>query len=327
MLFAVSTPERGVRLERYGRMNPREGSVQLIVNPVSGASVGRRFVDGLTQRLRTCGFAVRTARTAGPGDARILAQQCCGVGCRALVVVGGDGTVNEVVRGMQGDGVPILAVPGGTENILAKYLGMVKETGWLCEVVRGGREVRFDIAEMNGRRFLLVAGIGFDAEVVRRLVVRRRGHISRAEYFWPLWGAFWAYHHPRLKVEVNGTLLHDGPGLAFVGNISRYAIGLPILLRAIPNDRLLDVCVFPCRGQGALLRHAVDVLMRRHVNRNGVVYRQAERVRIWSDRRVGIQLDGDWAGFGPADFRITEATARFLVSSTWEAGGYSRETR
>ncbi|MCZ6698378.1 MAG: diacylglycerol kinase family protein [Planctomycetota bacterium] len=307
-------------------MSVGANSVHLVVNPVSGIGRSRRFVEALTRRLRDGGFAVQTTRTSGPGEARLLGRDSCGGGCRALVVVGGDGTVNEVVQGLCGDGVPILAVPAGTENILAKYLGIVADDDWLCDVVRRGREVRFDIAEMNDRRFLLVAGVGFDAEVVRRLVCQRRGHISRANYFWPIWRTFLGYRQPILHVEADGKLLHVGPGLAFVGNIPRYAIDLRILQRAKPDDRLLDVCVFPCTWQGPLVRHAVNVLLRRHIGRNGVVYRQARHVRVWSEQRMGIQLDGEWAGFGPAEFQVSGVTARFLVSSQWDSGRSSTET-
>lgn len=308
-------------------MSAEANSVCVVVNPVSGIGKRRAFVEALSRRLRDHRFAVQTTWTAGPAEARSLARESCRGGCRALVVVGGDGTVNEVIQGLRGDGVPILAVPAGTENILAKYLGIEADVEWLCDVVRRGREARFDIAVMNDRRFLLVAGMGFDAEVVRRLVSQRRGHISRASYFWPCWRTFWGYRQPNLRVEADGGLLHVGPGLAFVGNIPRYAVNLPILQRARPDDRLLDVCVFPCAWQGPLLRHAVNVLLHRHIGRNGVVYRQARHVRVWSEQRVGIQLDGEWAGFGPAEFSVAEETVRFLVSSDWDAGRYSAETK
>lgn len=301
-------------------MTDRGDRIRVIFNPVSGRSVARGVLGCILDRLRGEGLVVSLERTTGPGHARVLGRQCRDGGYRAVVVVGGDGTVNEVVDGMSGSTVPILVVPGGTENILAKYLGIVSDPDWLWNVLDAGRQLRFDVGVMNGRRFLLVSGIGFDAEVVRRLSIGRRGHISHLDYFWPIWRTFWGYRHPRLRVEADGESLGEGPSLVFVGNVPRYAAGLAILDRALPDDGLLDVCVFRCSGQLPLIRHAFDVLRRRQRDGLRVVYRQARHVRVESDGPVGIQLDGDWAGRLPAEYTIEEGAARFLVHRDWPSG-------
>ncbi len=222
--------------------------------------------------------------------------------------------MSEAVRGMEGDGVPILVVPQGTENILAKYLGIRAEADWLWRALVDGSESTLDVPVMNGRPFLLIGGIGFDAEVVRRVTLTRGGHITYLSYFWPLWRTFWGDSFPAISVEVDGQPVHEGPAMVFVGNVPRYAVGFRILEKAVPADGLLDVCVLPCRWQGGVLRHAANVLLRRHLGSRGVVYTQARRVRVWARQPVPVQLDGDVAGWLPAEFEMPGKRVRFLVA-------------
>lgn len=321
----------------------RQGEIQVIVNPVSGRFGNRALVEAVRRRAEGAGRVVMVKRTEGAGDAEAMAREACGSGAGALVVVGGDGTVREVVNGMTDGGPPILIVPGGTENILAKYLGLRRDAAWLWEVLCERREIELDVGihrrgggtpprpspsqweGEGGRRFLLMAGAGFDAEVVRRLTIERRGHITYSSYFWPVWRSFWSYRQPQVFVEADGRLIFEGRGLVFVGSIPRYAIGMRLLARAVAADGLLDVCVFQCcksnavlGGRVTLLRHALNALLRRHVGTRGVVYEQARRVRVWSDEAVPVQIDGDLAGELPQEYEVAEFRARFLVGRDWQ---------
>ncbi|MFQ5430228.1 MAG: diacylglycerol/lipid kinase family protein [Phycisphaerae bacterium] len=295
----------------------RSSLVQVIVNPVSGRSADRGVLATLCRRIHSAGHRVRVEETRGPGDARRLAAAACHAGAMLLIVSGGDGTISQAVDGLAEGGPPLLIVPTGTANILARYLGIRCDPEFLLRTWRTGREVWLDVPTCNESRFVMVAGAGFDAEAVRVLSARRRGHISYLSYVRPLWETLWNYRHPFLRVETDRQVVFEGPGLALVGNVPRYATGLSVFTRAVPNDGLLDVCVFPCADRAALLSHALDVLFRQHTDRSDVVYRQAREIRISSPQCVPLQLDGDYAGQLPATFSITGRTAGFLVSEGW----------
>jgi diacylglycerol kinase family enzyme len=301
--------------------------IQVLVNPVAGSAGSRGVLETLCRRARDAGWTVRIHATRGPGDIRQVAGRLRREQVRALVVAGGDGTVSEAAAGMADGGVPILIVPRGTENIVAKYLRIRLQADWLWNVLRNGREVAFDIPTMNGRRFLILAGIGFDAEVAHRLARDRGRHITHLSYFWPAWRTYWNHRFARLSVEADGVPLYQGPGLVFVGSLPRYAGGLRILHHARPDDALLDVCILPCRRRSTLWRHALNIFLRRHLGGRGVVYRQARHVRVRpaesalndaaQTTAVPVQLDGDPAGSLPADFEMTPHQARFLVAADW----------
>lgn len=292
--------------------------VQVIFNPISGRAGSRSIMEALSARMSQTGLTVSIHTTRGPGEARTVAQRSGENKVAALVVCGGDGTISEVVSGLAGSDVPILLIPGGTENLLAKYFGIQLDAASLWQVFRQARTINLDVALHNGRRFLLVAGAGSDAEVVRLLSQQRRGHISYWNYVKPVLQALRQYRHPSLSVEADGILVHQGPAWVLVGNVPQYAMGLQVLHRARPDDGLLDLCIVPCRSHAPMLWHLWKVLLHEHEDSPTVVYRQARHIRVWSDDRVPLQVDGDFAGWLPAEFQIAEEKARFMVPSQWQ---------
>jgi YegS/Rv2252/BmrU family lipid kinase len=302
-------------------------NIQIIVNPVSGGSSSRRLVQELCGRLGAAGFRAELFETGGPGDGARRVSGLDADQCGAVVVIGGDGTVREVATALPSPLLPLVILPMGTENLVARYFRMRRDPAALVNLLRNGRRIEIDIAQMkmqgtdgvNVKRFLLVAGIGFDAEVVRSLAARRRGHICHADYFWPIWRSFWSYHHPLLRIETEHGVLFEGHSMAFVGNIPRYAVGLKLHPQADPQDGLLDVCVLPCRRQTAVLRHAVNVVFGRHVDSAGVLYRQAKTVAITARSPAPVELDGDLASESATtvELSLTGTRRSFLVDEGW----------
>ncbi len=278
--------------------------VHVILNPVSGRTRGDRPLMHLFRRLRAAGASLELFRTTGPGDARRLACDAARTGVDLVIVAGGDGTVSEVVCGLREaanpalrDAVstmpPVLIAPRGTENVLAKYLGLRLDGDVLSDAAMNGRAQEIDIGVCTGRSsssrpFMLVAGVGFDAEVVRRVHAARGRHLDYGAYVWPLWRTFWSYRHPAICVDVDGQRVFEGPGLVIAGNIPRYAMGLRLLRDARPDDGLLDVCIFAVRTRRGLIRHAVRAALARHVGRPDVVYGQGRIVRIAVQAKPGV---------------------------------------
>ncbi len=232
----------------------------------------------------------------------------------AVIVYGGDGTINETVNALVGTEVPILPYPAGTENLLAKELRMPANPELVVEVLRRRNIRQCDVGRINGRNFLLIIGVGFDGEVVRRLTSVRTGHISHLSYFWPIWRTFWEHNFPSLRIIADGEEIVNGPGMAFIGNISRYAVGLRICRDARQDDGLLDLVVFNCRKQTTLMLHAAWTLLRRHPLKGNVVYRQFKRLRIESDgSSVPTQVDGDVGPSTPLDIEVLDSRVNLLL--------------
>ncbi len=286
--------------------------IHMIVNPHSGYGRQRHLLPDLRAALRDAGMPPVEYTTTGPADATRYARTIP-AGTPGVVIVGGDGTVNEVVNALAGSDVPILPCPVGTENLLAKELRISAHPARLVEILRRRKIVQCDVGRINGRNFLLIAGIGFDGEVVRRLSNVRTGHISHLSYFWPIWRTFWEHDFPRLRVIADGEEIFNDLGLAFIGNISRYAVGLRICRDARYDDGLLDLVVFGCRRPARLVLHAAWTLLRLHPLKGDVVYRQFKKLRIEADRPTPSQIDGDVGPDLPLDVEVLDQKVRLFV--------------
>lgn len=303
--------------------------LDIIINPISGRRRARRFATAFVERLKREFESVRTFTTRGRHDATALATQCAAdepaTRAHALVVVGGDGTVREAAAGLSSGRIrpdassgrddtepPILIVPCGTENVLAKYLGLIPDEELLLDVIRSGRIEALNVSLCNHQRFLFVAGVGFDSEVVRRVATSRRGHLSYLSYLRPVLGALWDYRSPMIRVHIDGECVFEGRGQFLAGNISRYALGLEIFERADPGDGLLDVVIFAYRRPFGLVWHAIRLLSRQHVGASGVYYGQGREIRVESGRLEPLQLDGDLAGATPIEIKVLQQRVQFL---------------
>lgn len=290
----------------------KDRPIHIIVNPRSGYGGHAAALADLIAALRAGEMDVVEYITRAPEDATRYAREIVGR-ASAAVVWGGDGTVSEVASGLAGADVPILPCPAGTENLLAKELRVSSNPHEILDTLRRGQVVDCDVGTINGRSFLLIIGVGFDAEVVRRLSATRTGHISHLSYFWPIWRTFWEHDFPRMRLTADGEEIFDDYGLAFVGNISRYSVGLRICRDALYDDGLLDLVIFSCREQTALMLHAAWTLLRRHPLKGSVVYRRLRRLRIETDRPVPSQVDGDVGPMTPLEISVAPDRIKLLI--------------
>jgi diacylglycerol kinase (ATP) len=279
--------------------------IHLIINPLSGYGGRKHQLATFRRSLAERGIVPIEHVTTGPREGQRYASRIASSASK-VIVFGGDGTVNEVADGLAGAKVPLLIVPAGTENLLAKDLRLPSSPEKLTDVLLGGRVLRCDVGEVNGQTFHSILGVGFDAEVVRRVASQRTGHISHMAYFWPIWRTFWEHRYPPMRIEADGEEIFRGQGLAFVGNISRYSCGLRICLDAHSDDGLLDLVIFPCTHQVSLVLHSARTLLKRQHGRNPIIYRQGKRFRIVTQPEANCEIDGDVGPVSPLEVRLAD---------------------
>ncbi len=295
--------------------------VHLIINPHSGHGGRKRLLSGIRAQCRRADIELIEHTTTAPGDATEYASSIAAQ-ASAAIVWGGDGTVSEVAQALAGTDVPILPCPAGTENLLAHEMRIPSDPHKIVDLIKFGRIVECDVGRVNGRNFLLIIGVGFDGEVVRRLSISRTGHISHLSYFWPIWRTFWEHDFPHMKITADGKEVFDDFGMAFVGNISRYAVGLRICRDAVYDDGLLDLVVFSCHRQHALVFHAAWTLLRLHPLKGNVIYRPFRNLRIETDRPVPSQVDGDVGPNTPLDIDVAPERVKLLVPESRNGWGF-----
>jgi diacylglycerol kinase family enzyme len=186
----------------------------LVVNSSASSVTARGRV--VIQKALAADHDVTLAETSRRGHATRLAQGAAADGVDVVVVLGGDGTMNEAANGLAGTDTALAALPGGSTNVFARTLGLpddaIEATGVLLEALARGSVRRVGLGQVNGRYFLFHTGMGFDAAIVDR--VERRSTLKRyASHPLFLYSAFetWFRHYdhsrPRFAVHLpaNGT--------------------------------------------------------------------------------------------------------------------------
>ena len=185
-------PTTGVR-------DSQQNIVLLSVNPRAGARSGTDRVDALEAELKSLGFI--TDRQTDIETVAQRARQYQEEGrLRSVVAAGGDGTVSLVLNNTP-IGVPLAVLPLGTENLLARYFRLQMPVPKIAGLIQQGFTKTLDVGIANGRLFLLMVGVGFDAAVVEEVDRRRTGHIHKWSYFKPIWNALRTYRYPTMQVS------------------------------------------------------------------------------------------------------------------------------
>lgn len=232
---------------------------------------------------------------------------------RCIVAAGGDGTVGDVVNRFPH--LPVAVLPLGTENLLARYLGIQRSGEFVAEMIATNRVANFDLCTVGERRFTLMAGFGFDADVVRRVDDSRQGHIRHWSYVRPMWQAFRHYSFPQMRFYVDEDPEPLLATVGFVVNMPVYGFGLPIAKSADPKDGLLDVRLFSPQSMFQFLGNFASIIRGRHESLPTVQCLQAKTIRVECDEEVPVQVDGDPAGFTPATIRTQPRALKVVVPS------------
>lgn len=280
-------------------------------NPTSGSGRGRQEVWTLYKRLQSHGFEVRVYRCRDRLS-RFVSRPNHSSRLRCLVAAGGDGTISSLVQ--RHPEFPIAVLPLGTENLVAKHLGLSRNGNVLAEVIQSGHFLPFDTGLVGSHRFLLMASIGLDAEVVRLLAASRRGNINHLTYLRPVIRAFRKYTFPELRVlNEAGEQLAVGSHV-LVSNMAEYGMKIPFCPLANPHDGLLDVRVFLKSGTLRTAFHILRTKLGMRDSSKDIVRFRVPRVSvITADDTVPIQADGDPCGYGGTQFQITEEKMRLIV--------------
>lgn len=304
---------------------PEEATDVLVsVNPKAGARSGQSVVEQAVGMLREEGYCVEITRDIDH-LAETAAAKLENGSLRAVVAAGGDGTVSLVVNRTPAT-VPVIVLPLGTENLLAKYLNLTAKPERICRIIKRGAFVRLDAAQANDRVLLLMLSAGFDAAVVRRVEQQRSGHIRRLSYVKPIFETIRSYEYPELRIYSDleessaGTEPQIRAKWSFVVNLPCYAMGLGIAPDADGTDGRLDVCTFKEGSLWKGLKYLAGVVMRRHQNWDDCVTLRSPRIRIESDAHVPYQIDGDFGGYLPVDIEVLPQRLTLLVPEDWHGG-------
>ncbi|MGA9532135.1 MAG: diacylglycerol kinase family protein [Anaerolineales bacterium] len=275
----------------------------VIYNPYAGRFPAGPLLKRAAGVLDRAGWKIRVVESHAGQDLTALASEAVDLGCDAVFVAGGDGSVGRVAGALAGTKTALAVLPAGTANVWAKELGL-PQLGWITPLaleeaarrLAHGQIRVVDIATCDGTPFLLWAGVGLDGKVVNSIEPRERWEKAFAVAHYAM-SAVWEsldWTGMDLRVTANGQTWSDHFLLAVASNIRAYAGGfLELSPEAKLDDGLLDVWLLPGRSIRDAISIAVQILMGRHIDSPEVVYFQSSEVTIEADSSLPMHLDGE----------------------------------
>lgn len=286
----------------------------LVANPSAGPRRWRAELKAAVACLRQQGWEIAVAQTRERGQAGALAQKAVAQGYPAVLACGGDGTVNEVIQALVGTPVALGLLPCGTANVFAHEVNIPLGPLAAAKALLGAIPRRLDVGRANGRYFLLFAGVGFDAAVVRWV----EAHPKTKRAFGPLafigagLGIGLSYRPTAIRLTLDGQLIQRDAALILVCNVRRYGL-VTMAPQARPDDGLLEVFVFSGRGLGQRVRQFRAVLRGQTGSAPGVESYQARALHIAADHPLPIQVDGEPAGTTPLQCTVLPRAVTVLI--------------
>jgi diacylglycerol kinase (ATP) len=277
-----------------------------IINPYAGKSSSGPSLYTIDQVLHESGIENEFVFTHKPGDATRFASEAASNGYDIVIAAGGDGSINEVVNGLAEKGITLGIIPVGTANVLSRELNIPLDAEKAAKIIGNGNIKKIDLGYANGRYFTLMAGIGFDAQVVHSVIHPLKDVIGGAAYVLKGLELLTHFEAAQITLTMPEQTYIGNAFLVIVANASTYAYQVKVVPDAIYDDGLIDICIFekPISDKIGFARHLADIFLNMHLYKDYVKFFRTTSARLESEREIPVQLDGDPFSTTPIDISI-----------------------
>lgn len=266
----------------------------VVLNPKAGTGV-QGFSKLLQRHLSPDAVQYELILTKAAGDAERIARDAAAAGYDMVVAVGGDGTVNEVGRGLLHSKATSMAiVPTGSGNGVARHLGIPISIAGALKRLNNPALKMMDVGRINGHPFFCTAGLGFDAHVSKCFTgSKRRGLVTYARLALREYQAFKA---KPISLILNGVSTDAKCYVLAFANAAQYGNNAYIAPLADVADGLLDVCLIQDLPIRRVLRVAYGLAVGDLPKSRAALYTKASEIVVTSDEPIGFHVDGDYMG-------------------------------
>lgn len=289
----------------------------LISNPKTGRYGSRRLpIQDIASRLESLGIKIDLRLTSQPGDATEIAMRAARNGGGDIIVAGGDGTINEALQGIAGTKARLAIIPRGTGNVLARELRLPLDNEQALNIVAQGKSrkiylgLAIDETTNERRHFVLMAGVGLDASVVRRVQPSLKKRLGK--------GAFWisglshlvTWNPKPFTLEIEGNKYPAT--FAIIGNAAKYGGDLAITPGARLDEREFEICIINTVSRLRYL-HLLSQAMRNGMPRNTPEVQFVKAATVSAHGDAHVQVDGELMSHLPMRFEIAPHSLEVIV--------------
>lgn len=291
--------------------------VKFIINPSSGRQTMERKIDVLAKMLLDNGYIVAKYFTKKKNDAMNETIKTCEEDFDIIIVCGGDGTVNEVVKGIVNskNKTPLAIMAQGTVNDFATYLDIPKNVNEFFDMIKNEHIVDIDVGRVNDDYFANVAACGILTNVGYQVQPEKKALLGRMAYYFEGIKELAAQNIDpiRVKIESEEYSCEDEILLFIVSNSSSIGGFKKLAPKADVLDGLLDVLIIEKSSPTDLANIFLNILSGEHINHPNVKYFKTKSLSIDSKEDVPIDVDGEYGGKLPAKFEVVSKGIKIFV--------------
>jgi YegS/Rv2252/BmrU family lipid kinase len=312
----------------------KKKKVILIMNPYSGSgstiSKYMKNVLGLKQRsfeqgespdalsaqirkyLAEYGFNTDVHLTKSSEDATGVARSCIRMKHTMVVVAGGDGTINAVINGLAESNISLGIIPMGTVNLLATELGIPADIRAACQLLTEGSTRFIDLGRINTRYFASLAGVGFDAFVMKETSSSLKHYIGGLAYVIYALTSLMKYPFKSIRIHIDNEQFERKGYLLIIGNGKYFSANMPVAPQALMDDHKLDCIIFRKKGISGIIQYFWKIKTGNISKSPYTEYLKVERVDIAAHGRHLVHGDGEPFGTTPVTVQVVPSALKII---------------
>lgn len=287
--------------------------ILFIVNPVAGKGKALSLVPRVEKICKQYSCSYDIKYTEGSRDAERLAREAEIEGQERIVVVAGDGTLNEVVNGINGTDTAIGVIPGGSGNDFIRTINPHTDIDEIIYDNIFGDIIEADIASCNDRKYINIASVGLDAEIADGTSAMKKYFSGSKAYLASVIKTLFTYKGQKMHINIDGTEIEKEVLLSAIANGKYYGGGIMPAPDADIQDKLLDICIvnrFPLLKEFILLP---KYMKGKHKSLKGVSFKRGRRIEITSPEQMTVNFDGEIFRNNRVLFQLLDQPIKIIV--------------
>jgi diacylglycerol kinase (ATP) len=291
---------------------------KLIANPGSGDAASRgKLLEQVTRCLKDQGIEVDVAVAKPKEEAIPIARRAVKDGYKIIIAMGGDDTVEAIIRGIAGSKARLGIIPAGTANDLAKSLGIPEDPAQACALIASGQFRKLDLGQVKVRKgkklsFFELVTIGIGAAIYPDALHASKGRLSSVKDV--IQTVLTHDASPRVTLVMDGeSRVTVEAMLAIVSNVPLIGPNMLVDPNASLDDGLFDVSVFPNYSKAELLTYFTKVAKEGHADDGRIQRYRAHKLKVKTSPKLEIMADGVMLGKGTVKIKVLPGVLRVIA--------------
>ncbi|MEC5424335.1 diacylglycerol kinase [Virgibacillus sp. C22-A2] len=288
---------------------------RIIYNPTSGREVFKKELPTVLERFEIAGYETSTHATTSEGDAIKAAQAAAERQFDIIVAAGGDGTINEVINGIaeQSYRPKLGIIPTGTTNDFARALSIPRTISKAVDIILADQSMLLDIGKVDDHYFMNIAAGGKLTELTYEVPSKLKTVIGQLAYYMKGIEMLPSVKPTRAKIEYDGKIIDEDIMLFLISNTNSVGGFEKLAPEASLKDGYFDMLVLRKTNLAEFIRIATLALRGAHLEDENVIYVQAKHIKVSTDEKMQLNVDGEFGGLLPGEFTNLQQHIEFFV--------------